>query len=357
MDTNTKSVRRTATPTDLNAQPSNDKLREFSKRFSQISSSEPQNITSNADELRKRFLAVRLKNYKPQKVNLNFYLSLLIGFTVITSLVAYSAVNNIGSTPKKNYCSSYVLENQSDCVPCPEDAICNDGVIERCIGEKILHGDACIPNDKMLLLKNQIATALDKIIAKRNGDLSCHNGIEKKAELKFSDIEKVLGSSLRKKQHFKEALDRFESELKTSIYGVGNLSYREELDHDYNFIGVLSSSSVEYDLVCKAQIFFNMYQYYIYLGIAFFVALLGFIVKRSFDKKYIIIAETLYKNALSIIKSEGKINVRNLLGTYEGTHLSKSERDTVLRKMEHIRKVDEQASTIIEQGEKYWVLI
>lgn len=345
------------TPNASQHKPTEEHMKEWAKRFSQIPTPHSANeLDTSLTTMQRKFMAVRLKNYKPLRSNYSSYLTLF--FILLGFFIAYAAyeMSLFDQTPQRNFCDTDDIFAESGCEPCPPDAECFDGKIVRCLNDKIIRGFECVPNEKMLLLKSQMLEYLEDHLARLHGAVECGELEVTKQSVKIDNVESILRPQFEKKEHYKEALESLTRDFSNAFAKIGSLNVSQQFVSDEGFVTFLEATTSKFTVLCKLKMFYYANFLTIWGSIILALSLLLVIVKKLQEKKYVGIAEDLYRASLAKIKIDSRLNTRNLLDNVNES-LSKSERDFVAKKLESIRKIDEQVTTMIDRGEKYWVLI
>ena len=344
------------TPNVSHSKPTEENMREWSKRFSQIPPPPSQEPDVSLSAMQKKFMAVRLKNYRPMKSNYSKYVALFFVLVGFFGAYAVYQMSLFDQTPQRNFCDTDDIFGLSGCEPCPPDAECFLGRIVRCQNDKIIRGFECVPNEKMLLLKSQMLEHLEDQLARLHGAVECGELEVTKQSVKLSDIGALLRPAYEKKEHFKEALESLTRDFSNAYSKVSGLSVSQQFVSDEGFVTFLEATTSKFTVTCKLKMFYFANFFAIWGSIILALSLIFIIVKKRQEKKYVGMAEDLYRTNLVRLKSEGRVNIRNLLDCITAS-LSKSERDFIANKLESIRKIDEQVTTMIDRGEKYCVLI
>ena len=320
-------------------------VKRFSTRFSQ----KPSRLSS----MHEKFQNVRLKNYKEKNFTYKKNILLMI---LLLSIFLIFIFFSFSSKPKKkkiNFCDTDDLNFDSEnknCIECPNNALCKKGKIIECYGNYIIQDQKCVLNEELILLKNKMLEKLENILNKKNGDKICDP--KKDNFLRFENFEKTLKNFFGGKNLFLPAIE----ELKNDLEFDENFSkeiHIKYLNNNYNEI-VAFTDQIDFSLFCQIKNFYQKKKFTIFLFFIIFFLLVFFTLKKIWRKKYVIIAEKIYKDILIQFKNKEKIDIKDLVKDPNFIYSTK-ERDTIFEELENIRVIDEQITYYVANGNKYWV--
>lgn len=306
----------------------------------------------NQEGLRKKILAVRLKNYKPEQetpYHVILLILLLIGFCFYISFYFYSS-----SKPKNQilYCSNIYDENDlGDCEYCPNDAICKGGKITACYDGYILDNDKCIENKELVLLQQEMVREIEENLATQNGNKICTG--EESDPLTINNLETILKEKFGKRKDFHQTFELLSKELKSSFSKV------REIEVEFNFEKVeyiLKTKKTTIGILCSMKLFYHEMKYTIWGFLLLLLLSVIFTIKFIQSRKLDVISLNLYKANLELLNKVSKIPVRELLNT-DPVDLNGKEKDYVNNKLEIIRLKDEQVGLFQQNNEFFWTLI
>ena len=325
-------------------------LQQQAKRFSARFSKTPQRLSS----MHEKFKNVRLKNYKEKNLTYTkniFLILLLLALFIIFFFFSFS------SKEKKKqiiFCDSdnynFEEDKKKNCVECPNNALCKNRKIIECYGNYIIQDQKCVLNEELILLKNKMLEKLENILARKNGEKICSG--KKNNFIKFENFEKTLKPFFGGKNMFVDTVE----ELKNDLEFDENFSKEiktKYLNNNYSEI-IAYTDNVDFSFFCQMKNFYRKKKFAIFCFFFVFVYLLFFTVKKIMRKKFVLIAEKIYKEVLNQFRTVDKIDVRNLVKD-PNFDFTKKERDAIFEELENIRVIDEQITYYVANGVKYWV--
>ncbi len=306
--------------------------------------------------MHQKFLSVRLNKYKQNNFSFKKQLFLLIGVSLLFFSFFWLDFQS-KNTPKTVpvYCDSdldyYTEKKNESCENCPNNSKCKGGKITECYGYNyILQDQKCVENEALILLQEKMLSTLETILARKKGNSLCYQNEEDFVRL--DNLENVLKGYFKNDEDFSKAL----RELKNNLEWDNRLSKNiktKYINGDYLDVAVYSDN-IDYSLFCEIKIFANENYKTIFLFIILVVLILGFILRKLMRKKYILIAEQIYKEILADFRTKDKIDSRELIKDPDFVY-TKRERDVIMEELENIRKVDEQITYFMVNDIKFWV--